>query len=154
MAALLCLALALALSYAARRDTLAACGALLAVGLAAAALWQPGLLGGSGPLIACSASIAVTAAAVHLPGGVSRYVAIALAANAGLWLGALSAETSSPAVLLALPAALLAFPGSRMAGRRFGIGLKVASGWLIAIGTMTAALPLLTTPGYVKDHME
>ena len=154
LAALLSAALGLPLSYAPRRDVLAAL-ALLALGaVAAGALWQPRLLPGEAVRVACSIGIAATAAVVHIPGGVPRWAALGLGANAGFWLGALAVDTGSPLILLALPLTLLAFPGAWIAGGRYGFALKVASGWLIAIGMMTAALPLLSTPGYQKAHME
>ena len=154
LAALLCAALGLTLSHLPSRAVVATCAALLVSALGAAALWQSDLLPKDAVRIACSVSIAVTAAAVHVPRGVSRWAALALGANAGLCLGALTAETGSALILLALPLVLLAFPGAWIARRGYGIGLKVACAWLIAIGLMTGALPLLTTPGYQKAHME
>lgn len=154
LAGLLCGALGLALSCARGRGLIVPCAILLTAALASAALWQPGLLPQATVLIACSTSIVATAAAVFLPARPPRPLAAALAANAGFWCGTLAAEAASLVLLLALPLALVALPGAWIVGRGYGIGLKVASGWLIAIGLMTAALPLLTTPGYQKDHME
>ena len=154
LAALLSAALGLALSCTPRRDVFAAFALLVLAALATAALWQPELLPDEAVRIACSISIAATAAAIHAPGRFPKWAAAALGANAGLWLGALAAETGSALILLALPLALLAIPAGLIGRGRYGIGLKVASGWLIAIGMITAALPLLSTPGYQKAHME
>lgn len=48
----------------------------------------------------------------------------------------------------------MAVPGRWIVSRRYAIVLKILSGWLIAVALLSAALPLITTPGYQSDHME
>ncbi len=97
-----------------------------------------------------------TAAAVHIPAGPSRLLAIALAVNAGIWSGAVIAVAGSPLDLVkAAPCVLLAAPAGWLVRRRASIAVKVASSWLIAIAALAALLPFLpVTPGYLPDHMD
>ena len=112
LAALLCTALALALSFAPQRALLPGFG-LLAV-LAAAGTFLCEIFQ-DWAMIGSALSILATALAIHLR--VSFAAALLLAANAGLWCGALTAGPSGQAPLLALPLALLAFPGRWIVAR-------------------------------------
>jgi hypothetical protein len=38
--------------------------------------------------------------------------------------------------------------------RKWGIGIKVACSWLIAIAALEIGLNLVPTPGYKPDHMD
>jgi hypothetical protein len=149
LAALLCTALALALSFAPRRALLPSFG--LAVAFAAAGVFLRGTFQ-DWAMIGSAVSILATALAIHLRA--SFAAALLLAANAGLWCGALTAGPSGQAPLLALPLALLAFPGRWIVAREWTIVLKILSGWLVAVGLLTAVLPMITTPGYAPDHKE
>jgi hypothetical protein len=152
LAALLCTALGLALARAPAKALLPACLVLAAAAFAAA-----GLVGtdvGKWAVIGCAASILATALLVHLPRGPSLPVVFVLAGNTGIWCGALDAASSSASPLLALPFALVALPGRWIVARDRAIVLKVLSGWLVAVAILAAALPLVTTPGYQKDHKE
>ncbi len=113
-----------------------------------AAAWEPQAL------IACAVSTVLTALCVHLPGGVRHWLALLLAANAGLWCGVVAALSDALSVLFVLPLALLALPGCWIVSRGYAIVPKVLSGWLVAVAVLAAALPLITTPGYEPDHME
>ena len=103
-------------------------------------------------LIGCAASILVTALMVHLPRGLAMAPALLAAANAGFWCGAIGTDGASP--LLGLPLVLVALPARWIVTRDRAIVLKVLSGWLVAVAVLAAALPLVTTPGYEKDHRE
>ena len=104
----------------------------------------------------CWASVIVTALSIHVPRLTGRIPAIVLAANAGLWAGAVIAATGHPPDLAkALPWALLCLPGTWLVSRRMGLGIKVVASWLIAVAILAAVLPTTTaTPGYAPDHME
>lgn len=115
-----------------------------------------------GAFLGCWVSVILTAASVNLPGGVGRLGALGLAANGGLWAGAVIAVAGTrldlaralPLVLLSVPAAWLASNGGRWAGRG-RIAVKVAAGWLIAVALLSGALQVVVpTPGYKGDHME
>ncbi|MBC7506267.1 MAG: hypothetical protein H7267_11170 [Sandarakinorhabdus sp.] len=78
-----------------------------------------------------------------------------LAANTGLWAGAVTAIAGTPQDLArALPVALLAWPAGWLVTHRAGIAVKVLASWLIAVAILVAALPIVPTPGYMQDHME
>jgi len=100
-------------------------------------------------------SVLATAALVHLKGGAGPVLAAAIAVNDGVW-GGLVTHVSHGAVALAyaLPAVLTVMPGRWLVGRGWGIGVKVAASWLIAIAFLEAALVLVPTPGYKPDHMD
>lgn len=100
-------------------------------------------------------SIIVTAGLVYLPAIRLRRAVVALAVNAGLWLGACAAVTSDLRGLgVGLLPALLAIPANRIATRKFNIIMKVVASWMIAIAALSAFVSLMPTPGYKPDHME
>lgn len=153
--ALLCAALGLALGFAPRRVWAPCLAVLIAVAFAASRVkvppaWLDGVFAG------CWISVVLAAASVHLPRGIGRNTALALSANAGLWSGAVIAGAGVPLDLLkALSLALLCLPAGWMVGRGWGVAVKVASSWLIAIALLAAFLPVTTpTPGYAPDHMD
>lgn len=107
-------------------------------------------------LLGCWASVVLTAAAVHLPGGLGPKASMFAAVNAGAWAGAAIACAGAPWDLArALPWMLIALLGVWIAARRERIVLKVVASWLIAVAVLAAGLPATTpTPGYAPDHME
>ena len=151
--ALLFAALALALAFAPRRAVLsivvAAIGALVVSRLAIPVRWQEAVF------LGCWASIALAAAAVHLPRGIGPHLAPLLGLNTGLWAGAVVAVSGAPRDLtMALPLLLSAWPLRWLVARGGGLAIKVVSSWLIAVAILAAALSAVPTPGYVPDHME
>lgn len=99
-------------------------------------------------------SVIVAALAVHSP-RLPDAVLLVIAANTGAWAGAATAIAGAPKDLLqALPLVLLAYPGAWLVANRGAIAIKVAASWLVAIAILVAALPIVPTPGYVKDHVE
>ncbi len=106
--------------------------------------------------LGCWISVAVTAALVHLPRGLSMPGTLALSFNAAMWASAVVDLSGSPLDLIkALPWTLLVLPASWLVARRASIAVKVASSWLIAIALLAAVLPFLpVTPGYMPDHLE
>jgi hypothetical protein len=154
LAALLCTALGLALSFAPAKVLAQSFVLLSATALAAAVLIPEASEREPQALIATSISIVLTALCVLLPGGVRHWVAMVLSANAGLWCGVVAAVSNALSALLVLPLALVALPGCWIVSRGYAIVPKVLSGWLVAVAILAAALPLITTPGYQPDHME
>ena len=151
---LLLAGLALALAFAppkAGRWALAA-AVLLAASTQLApfpAAWADGLFMG------CWISLVVTALCVHLPGGLGSRAAVALGVNAGLWSGAVLAVAGGGFDFLKALIGLLLLPVALQARRlKADIAVKTVASWLVALGLLVAMLPLLTTPGYVADHME
>ena len=155
-AALLCAAVGLALAFGTRRTWAFGLGGLLAAAVAASALPWPGAWENM-LFLGCWISVLLTAATVHLPGGVGPRLAAGLGANAGIWAGALVAIAGDPADLfLALPWSLLCLPAALLQARfRAGVALKVLASWLAAVALLAAALSVSpVTPGYEPDHME
>jgi len=149
-ASLICGALGLAL---ARDRASGAARAALACAVAAAAgavaLHAPEA---ASPLrLAGWASLAVTAAAGLR--GASWPWSLPLALNAGIWAGSATGPTVD--VLGALAWLLTVLPARLLVGAGHAIALRVAASWLLTIGVLNAAIPIVTpTPGYVRDHME
>ncbi len=152
--ALLCAALGFALAYAPRRIVGYALALLAVTAFGASFLkiptgWQDGIF------LGCWASVVLSALAIHLPRGVGPRLALGLAANSGLWAGAVVAASGSRFDLLkALPAALICVPGAWLVSTKRGLAIKVVASWLIAVSILAAALPLTPTPGYKPDHMD
>ena len=153
--ALLFLALGLALAFTPRRG------------------WVPSLLALSATLAACIfvpvpqawlewvffgcwASVVATAVSVHLAGGVSGRLAVALSINTGVWASAVVTLSGSRLDLLkALPCVLIFLPASWVVDRHQSVSIKVVSSWVIAVAVLAATLQLLPViPGYMPDHME
>lgn len=152
--ALLCAALGFALAFAPRRVILPALLALAAP--AAFIAWlrvDPAWMDAA--FVGCWISIIVAAASVHLPQRVSPMLAMVLAINTGVWVGAVIAVAGVPLDLAkSIPLVLICLPGAWLVGKGRQIVLKVGAGWLIAIALLVATLPMVTpTPGYVADHM-
>lgn len=153
-AALLCAALGLFLAFAPRRAIMPALVLLVGAALAASSL----PVHGRSTEIAfagCWISVIVVALGVHLPRGVPSWLALVAAADAGAWSGAvIAAEGSRGDLARALPAVLLCLPAMWLVARKWQIGVKVVSSWLVAIALLAALLPATPTPGYVPDHMD
>jgi hypothetical protein len=153
--ALLFAALGLALAFAPRSIRRPSFLALLA-GIGTSSVvpipgtWTEGVFFG------CWISVIATAVSVHLVRGVSRFGAVALALNAGIWAGAVgSLSAARLSVLLSLPCVLIVIVASWLVDRRNSVAVKVVSSWIIAVAALAATLQLLpVTPGYLPDHME
>ncbi len=152
--ALLCAAFGLALAFGPRRIFPYALIALCLAALAASFLtfppaWQDGVF------LGCWASVVLAALSVHLPNRIGPKLALVLALDCGFWTGAVIAAAGARTDLLkSLPLALLCLPGAWLVSTRRGIAVKVVTSWLIAISILSAALPLVPTPGYKPDHMD
>lgn len=106
--------------------------------------------------LGCWSSTVINSTSVLVGRPLGRNVAVMLAANSGMWVGAVIAVAGRKADLLwALPCTLTLLPASWVARRGGSIAVKVVSSWLIAIAVLAATLQFLpVTPGYLPDHME
>lgn len=152
--ALLCAALGLALAFAPRRVLPYAIAGLVLAALAFSFIPVP-TAWLDGVFIGLWASLALTAASVHLPQGLGPRTAAALTLNGGLWTGlVVSASGSRWDLTEALPCSLLCLPAAWMVAKGWSVAIKVAASWLIAIALLAAGLSVVPTPGYKPDHME
>lgn len=97
----------------------------------------------------------LTAATIYLPQPWTSRLVWPIAVNAGLWLGATAAvATTRPALLAAIPTSLIFLLISRLGLQKSQVAMKVAASWMIAIGSLTVIVSMVSTPGYKRDHME
>jgi hypothetical protein len=153
--ALLCAAVGLVLAFAPRRAWLPSLLTLTMTTVVLAALpipreWLESVF------LGCWASVAATAATVHLPRGMTASGAVGLSFNAGLWSGTEVALAGSRVdIVKALVCVLLLIPASFIVCRRAPIIVKVVASWLIAVAILAATLQFLpVTPGYLPDHLD
>ena len=103
----------------------------------------------------CWVSILLTAASVHIPGTPNVWLSRCLALNAGFWAGLVThVKGGALTVLMVLPLLALVVPGQMVVRRGWGIAIKVACSWLIAIAALEIGLMMVPTPGYAPDHMD
>lgn len=152
--ALLAASLGLALSYAAPKVARQAAGVMAVVALAIAFFPIAGLSDDTA-FTGCWIGILLSAASVHLPKGPGPWASRALALNAGVWAGLVThVEGGAMAAVMGLPLLLLAVAGQMVVKRGWGVAIKVACSWLIAIALLEMGLMLVPTPGYAPDHMD
>ena len=152
--ALLCAGLGFALAFAPRSARAPALATLVATAVVAH-LTGYGAANPDAAFLGCWISVVVISALVHLPGGVGGKLALLLAFTAGLWAGAVtSASGGWTALCIALLCVGVLAPAAWLAGRGYGLAIKVVSSWLIAVAILAAGLSFVPTPGYVPDHME
>ena len=103
----------------------------------------------------CWVGILLTAASVHIPGTPNPWLSRGLALNAGFWAGLVThVQGGAFAVMMGLPLLILVVPGQMIVRRGWGIAIKVACSWLIAIAALEIGLMMVPTPGYAPDHMD
>lgn len=153
--ALLAAALGLALAFAPRR-TLMFTLPMFAVAAGLASLWRPPAAWTDAIFLGCWLSVAACSASVHLPNPLGFRGALALAALAGFWAGAVIAAAGAANDLFkALPWVLICVPALWVVAQRRQVVVKVGAGWLVAVAILAATIPATTqTPGYEADHME
>lgn len=151
--ALLAATLGLALSYAPPKVARMAAAAAAVMALGFAAVPCPGV-SPDFAFTACWLSVVLCGAAVHLPAQ-PAWLSWGLALNSGFWAGLLShVQGGAPAVAVALPLLLLVIPGQLIVRRGWGVAVKVACSWMIAIAALEIGLLFVPTPGYAPDHMD
>ena len=152
--AMLAASLGLVLSYAKPRQAAEAAGIMAIVALGIAFMPLAGM-SDDVAFTGCWIGILAAAASVHLPGGPGPWLARALAVHSGLWAGVVThVQGGAMAVVMGLPLLLLVIPGQMVVKRNWGIAIKVACSWLIAIALLELGLMLVPTPGYAPDHMD
>lgn len=152
--ALLCLVLGIFLAYVPRRLIAPAIGitALLAtvvVAVGVPSAWEEIAFAG------CWISVVVISLSVHLPKPPNRLTVLAIAANAGVWVGSVVAVAGRPLDLMfALPSMLAVIPAILLLGTPLRLGVKIIASWLAAVAILAGALPITPTAGYEPDHMQ
>lgn len=151
---LMCGAIGLLLSFATRRVALVSVAAMVTAAALFAFLSLPAGLT-TAIFIAFWSTIIVAAGLTYFPSAMVQRLAIPLAVLAGAGVGAMvSISGRKSDLLLALPVSLLVVPGQWMAARGYGLGVKIAASWMIAIALLSIFVSLTPTPGYRPDHME
>ncbi len=152
--AILCAAFGIALAFIPLRRAAIAAALLVVVALM---VWS------AGPparfiepiFVGCWLSVIATTILVHRPHQVPPALFLAAAANAGLWVGAVTSVAGRGRdLVVALPCVLLFAPGRAIMLKGWGIGLKVLASWLTAVAILATMVALTPTPGYKPDHME
>lgn len=135
------------------RPVVIACGLSLGLGLLLARL-EPGLV--SDAAFAAAAGVTIVCAVVAISSrALPDVVVLALAMVVGAAIGSLSASTVRPLLPLAAAPAL-----GLVAAKRWRdvaivrLGVRIAAGWLVAIALLSLAVPLVATPGYLREHAE
>lgn len=145
----------LALSLVGRRDALLGLAAILMSALAVSLFLHVPPEASKFIFAGLFVSTIITASSLYLPRAWPRSWTISVALNAGGWAGALaSVSAMQNALCLGLPLCLLCLPGRWIDRRGFGLGLKVAASWMIAISSLSLFVSMMPHPGYVPDHME
>ncbi len=152
--ALLFLAVGFSLSFASLRGALLGAGATAIMALVAAAL-SIGLHALEWVVVGLWISTISTIALIHLWERMPLPFAAAAGINAGVWAGALAATSSLRSqMLLTMPILLVVIPGYWLVQRGYGIALKVAGSWIVAVAILAIFVSLTPTPGYKPDHMQ
>jgi hypothetical protein len=103
----------------------------------------------------CWATVLASAGTAILAPWPPRALAQLLAMATGIATGLVAASTSGGLSLLeASPAALIL---SLAAARRWNwsrLLVQIAAAWVLAVALLSAAIPLVSTPGYRSDHRE
>jgi hypothetical protein len=105
-------------------------------------------------LVVIALGVLACALPIYRPGGVPAGLAIPIAAGTGAAAGlalAAGGGRSSPAVLLTV---LLFIGGRQVVLAGYPLVPKVIAGWLVAIAMLSAALPIVSVPGYSATHMD
>ncbi len=152
--ALLAAALGLVLSYAPAKPAWQAAVVMTVTAIAVAIIPWAGVSDDIA-FNGCWFSILLTAASVHLPSGRRPWLWHGLALNAGFWAGLVThVQGGALSVAMGLPLLTLVIPGRIIVKRKWGIAIKVACSWLIAIAALEIGLMMVPTPGYAPDHMD
>ena len=152
--ALLCTALALALAktplkLSALAIVLLVVAALLCFAVIPTAHWE------THAMLGLWVSAAITALLAYLPRGIKRIWVLLASVNAGLWLGVVAHSAGGKiGIASALPFALLFLPASWLLARQFGVAVKIAASWIVAVSILAFMVALTPVPGYAPDHME
>jgi hypothetical protein len=103
----------------------------------------------------CWATVLVSAGMAIVAPRPPRALALVLAVATGIATGLVAASTSgglslleaSPAALTLLLTAARRWNGSKLL-------VQIVAAWMLAVALLSAAIPLVATPGYRSDHRE
>jgi hypothetical protein len=103
----------------------------------------------------CWANVLASAGTAILARRPPRALALVLAVATGVSSGLIAASTSgSPPLLEATPAVfVLALTGLRQ-WKGLTLLVQIVAAWMLAVALLSAAIPLVATPGYRSDHRE
>lgn len=150
--ATLAFALAFAPSRTRWRAAVVAAAALLTTALLVPAMPEQMALTGWGVTLI---AVAIT---VYAPAIIAGHPILPMlgALAAGAWAGALLAPGGpGPAAAYALGFAGFVEAGSLVVHRGWGLALRVATSWAVAVAILVGAMPYFVAhPGYVPDHRE
>lgn len=154
-AALLCAVAGMMLAFLTPRQAAFGVLTLIAVAVLAGTIPLPAAFAEIA-LAGCWASLLACALCVFWPGVPASWMVLAIAANAGLWAGLVTATEAKPGDLWrALAAVLLVIPAAWAVRRGYAVAPKVVTSWLVAVAVIAAFLPIVTVhPGYLDDHRE
>jgi hypothetical protein len=103
----------------------------------------------------CWVAVLASAGTVILMRQPPHALALALAAATGISTGLVAASSgggfpvleAAPAVLILVLAAMRQWKGLRLL-------TQIIAAWMLAVALLSAAIPLVATPGYQSDHRE
>lgn len=152
--AILCAALGIALAFVSLRRALIA-ALLMAVVAVVVWLVRPSVSLIEPIYVACWLSVIACSILAYRPQSLPPISFTAAAANAGVWVGAVTAVSGRGRdLVIALPCVLLFLAGQAIVQRGWSISLKVLASWLTAVAILATMVSLTPTPGYKPDHME
>ncbi len=103
----------------------------------------------------CWANVLASAATAILVRQPHCWFALMLAAATGVSTGLVAASTSGGLPLLeASPAALLLALTTVRQWKGLTLLVQIVAAWMLAVALLSAAIPLVATPGYRSDHRE
>lgn len=100
------------------------------------------------------ALVIATAAVAYFPESIAAKLAPLVCAGSGAICGAAIKTAGAPPQLLILAGAATAIFVPARRRPLVDWGVKVVCSWIIAVAALAATLPLITTPGYQRDHMD
>jgi len=100
------------------------------------------------------AAVMVTAAVAYFREGIATKLAPLVSTASGVICGIAVKTAGAPPQLLILAGAAAAIFVAPGRPPLVDWGVKVVCSWLIAIAALAVTLPLITTPGYQRDHMD
>jgi hypothetical protein len=103
----------------------------------------------------CWANVLASAGTVVLAKQPPRLLGLVLAVATGLSTGLVAASTGGGLSLLeATPAVLILALTTLRQWKGLTLLVQIVGAWMLAVALLSAAIPLVVTPGYRSDHRE
>ena len=103
----------------------------------------------------CWANVLASAGTAILKPRPPRALALMLAVATGVSTGLVAAATDGATPLLeATPAALMLLLTAARRWNGLTLLVQIVAAWMLAVALLSAAIPLVATPGYRSDHRE